>query len=356
MIVIVVGNKTKHWEYLKNQYKGLYVIEVGVPDHIPLIEGYTTEFYRQQMINFVKRPCIPLLFVTYNTVCKYINHDNNIYVCEELKDVFDFSVIKSFEVISNKIIKINGEYKNLFTKEYIHLIKKIIPNLQFCQDFNLETVSTDILYFIPSIIHTSKSLFDWEDRLLQTEEQLKGLQDYGNSIVLEMSDIKEYTISQLVKLSKYATTVVLFGHKEEFVKISNDANKNKGEIYTMKCVLPKLTNNKFSHFYKFGGRYSLNKNYKDLYDPNYQLIGRFISKKDTNYDMDVIEPVIYCISRDKLECYISILNTMSIKLENEFLDVERMIPIYTNMTFKTKKIDRLNVNGYGAITGNFKYL
>ena len=129
--------------------------------------------------------------------------------------------------------------------------------------------------------------------------------------------------------------------------------KNRGEIEVLRVILPKLKHNSFKCFYKFGGRYKLDDDYNELYDHNYDAVMKIIPGSINPYNRDIIEPVIYCISKNKLMDFVDILTAMSIKVQREVIDVERLLAGVINI-FNVKCINRLNVSGNSAVLGIFK--
>lgn len=377
MIIIVLGMKDEYkWSILRKQYIGHTVIEVGEAafSNISDLKEYEQEFYKDQVNNFAKKSEMSTIFVTYNTIIdlKYASDkDDTIFICNKLKDTFaplatqSYRALNSFEMISDFNIEFDNNIINVFRPDQTHIINKIMQILthskvQFHSNFDMNTNSEDILYFIPSILYPySTSVYSPEDRLRQTIKQLKSIKNYdpihSKSIIMEMSDINYLSFSKLFELAEYADKVIIFGDDKRFLDIASNQNKNKGEIELLRSVLPKFSQKEFSHFYKFGARYYLHDEYKDLFNSNYDLIMKKIPSYANAYKQDIIEPVLYCVNKKAIVPFIQQINMMSIALITKFLDVERMLMETANRgEFNTLFIDRLNVSGNSAVTGIFK--
>ena len=374
MIIIVIGIKDeKKWTYLKHQYKGHQLICIDDPGFLRVYSdhnNYQNEMFRQQIINISKQQGKSVLFTTYNTIIdmNLVSNEDTIHTCSKLNDLFHnfkipYNVIKSYEMISDNYIEYNNDYIDVFNPVHIEYLKNILNilfnNVITSDNFKLDTTKQDILYMIPSIIkpHCS-SIFTKDERLYQTMNQVKSVKEFNTNnktILLELSDLETFTFSDIFRLSKDTTLLVLFGHNQRFREIARNTNKNQGEVQLLRFVLNKIKNQEFSHFYKFGGRYQLNNDYQDLYDNNYDAICKIMRADENPYRQDIIEPVIYSIKNEKITEFINVLDNMDNVLRNHLMDVERML-IELKYKMNVKIIDELKVGGYAATTGVYRNL
>jgi hypothetical protein len=369
MLVIVLGVKNEQrWKYLQKQYSNHSIINVKTPNHIPIYSNhidYENEVFKKQIINFSKIKGRSVLFVTYDTIIdiRNIPSKDTIFSCSRLSCIFqEFQLnhytLPSYEMTSD--ITINGTIR-IFESPGIKDVANILfSNIVFLEEFEFPTRKEDILYFIPSIICPhSASIFTKEERLCQTINQLQSVHSYSTfnkTIVLEMSDVSSLTFSDLFRFSESASLVVLLGGTEFFRDVARSTNKNRGEIEALRFVLSQLQQQEFSHFYKFGGRYSLNSNYNDLHKQGYDATFKVMKAHENPYNRDVIEPVIYSISSSKKKDFLISLEDMSKKILIEpNLDVERMLVDFKE-SVRSYEISELSVNGYSAITGTHRYL
>ena len=374
MIIVVIGIKDeKRWSYLKHQYKGHQLITIDDPGFLRIYsdhKDYQNEMFKQQIINISKQQGKPVLFTTYNTIMdmNLVSSEDIIHICSKLNDLFHtfkipYNVIKSYEMVSDNYIEYNNDYMDVFDPIHINYLKNIIKilfnNVVVSDDFKLDTNKQDILYMIPSIIKPhSSSIFTKEERLYQTINQVKSVGEFNTNnktVLLELSDLETFTFSDIFRLSKDTTLLVLFGHNQRFREIARNRNKNQGEVQLLRFVLNKIKDQEFSHFYKFGGRYQLNNDYQDLYDNNYDAVCKIMRANENPYRQDIIEPVIYSVKREKIIDFINVLDNMDNVLRNHLMDVERML-IDLKYKMNVKIIDELKVGGYAATTGVYRNL
>ncbi len=226
-------------------------------------------------------------------------------------------------------------------------------------DFDQEKVDIapeSRIFFIPSILSisedgkTTKSVYSPEERFEQTLQQVKSIKEKVKDSVVMLLELSHMTLRQIHKISKYCDALVFFAHDILAQKYSKDRNKNKAEVYLQSFMLGKVTK-PFSHFCKFGGRYSLT----DLFDeraffwdlPSFRLIPQ------AHDGLPIVESILYSIPHSCRAEFEEVLNKIQSTLEIQFTDVEHLL---YSLYAEDHPINRLNVLGVrGHFAGSGAY-
>lgn len=267
--------------------------------------------------------------------------------------------INSIDIISDEYISINGsEYISIYNlpSNILELfLHKFFNNKVFLPSV-IPNIFSSTIICIPSVINTSanpfnyserRSVFSWDERFLQTEEQVKTLSklEHTNSYILEGSKLG---LKYLERLSQHSY-VVLFCVDETGNNYANiHPNKSLYEIYVLKHMIGLL---KFDTFVKIGGRYNINTifNINDL--KRDKPVFKIIPKERTYSGTPIIENIVYSIPNQYKEKYDKIYsNIHESLLSNTNEAVENLLYKETiNLEYIT--VDNLNAIGSDGIFG-----
>ena len=263
-----------------------------------------------------------------------------------------------------------GIIRDLDMNTLVNLYTSLFPHkIMFSHNFDFEKINSNensFIFFIPSIINIKQErhigVFTSEERLNQTLEQVKSIKKLvPNSIIilLEMSYLNLYEISTLYP---YVDFICLYYKDTECNAYSNDINKNKGELYVLKHISKLLydSNILFSHFTKFGGRYSMTNSFsiknicRDI--PTFKLINGHNSEYKCCGINTLVNPVLYSIPYKYIKEYICVMDESwnILVINNIFTDVEHLLYfLFVNMNIPFKSIEKFDIYGCMGITGNF---
>lgn len=226
-------------------------------------------------------------------------------------------------------------------------------------DFDQEMINIapeSKIFFIPSILRVLedgkavKSIYSREERFEQTLQQAKSIKEKVKDSVVVLLELSYMTLRQIHEISRYCDAVVFFAHDILAQKYSKDRNKNKAEIYLQSFMLDRITK-PFSHFCKFGGRYSLT----GLFDadvffsdrPSFRLIPRA-------YDgHPIIESILYSIPHSCKAEFEKVLKEAQNTLEAQFTDVEHLLYSLYAAKVPVNWLEVLGIRGHFAGSGAY---
>lgn len=188
------------------------------------------------------------------------------------------------------------------------------------------------LFCIPSVIYTSshhvdhtgiRSGFSPEERLAQTVAQIESIvkvcSEADRILLLEGSELTE---DDLLQLRHPQVTVIPFHKDPKAYELCHvHPNKSCYEVYVLKWAMENYT---FTHFYKFGGRYSfcdetnLSRFQRDV--PVFKVIqNRFIPTQT------IVECILYCIPWTYKDTFIEIFAQLEVDTQVEGKAIENCL-------------------------------
>jgi len=299
----------------------------------------------------------------FNTCFK--KHDSNLNILVVLYGK-KYSSTEYLDILQQKemCVIIPDDIRILISNKYMKFNLKTTLNVDNVYDGveNLD-VSNFIdkkIIAIPSIIHikynSERSIFESHERFKQTICQVESIKKYIPDVKIVLLEMSQLTSRELFLISPFVDAICLFENDSILFDYAHrDSNKNKAEVYVLKCLLKKIIDNGISptHFSKFGGRYwfSHSVNHGILFQ-NMPVMKKEYAEC---YQQHIIEPVFYsipfCESVTVLELYENMLNEM----EHNFTDNERLL---YEMYAKNKNIcypEHMHIQGYMATTGLFRF-
>jgi hypothetical protein len=198
------------------------------------------------------------------------------------------------------------------------------------------------VFMIPSVINISdnpiaitnhRSIYTPDERLQQTVEQCISIRKHTGPndriFILEGSFLNLY---QIKKLQNVCDNLILFAYDTEANKYANiSTNKSIYEVYVLEFMLRRIT--EFTHFFKFGGRYSLTSKCNLKKFIINRPIFREIPAEVTWSKKSIMCTVLYSFPKLYQVKYLKIYNMMlneMIPNMDKLLAVENMIHDYTD--------------------------
>ena len=301
------------------------------------------------------------------------------YYQKRLKDeygvIIPYSNYLSFDQVAGiTIISSTHCNKGIIRDLDMDTIENLYTNLfpdkiMFSHNFNFKKLNSNensFIFFIPSIINIKQErhigIFTPEERLRQTLDQVKSIKKLvPNSIVilLEMSYLNLY---EIITLYPYVDFICLYYKDTECNTYSSDINKNKGELYVLKHISKLLydSNILFSHFTKFGGRYSMTNNFsiKNIFRdiPTFKLIKDHNSEYKCCGINTLVNPVLYSIPRKYIKEYICVMDESwnILIVNNIFTDAEHLLYfLFVGMNIPFETVEKFDIYGCMGISGIF---
>ena len=279
---------------------------------------------------------------------------------------FSFGQVNNLNIISNSR-HTNGTIEDL----PIDCKQKLYDSLynekvKFSSLFKCESIKSDknsVIFLIPSIINIDKknnrSIYTPMERLQQTLKQVKSIKQYVPESIIIVLEMSNMNLDEINTLYPYIDYICLYTDDHECYRCSSiDPNKNKGEIYVLKHMVNLLANSTldYSHFIKFGGRYSLHANFKISDKSKDKPSFKIIKHHDNNCcNRSIIEAVLYTIPFNYTKIYLDIINRCSKIVESVYTDVEHLL--YELFTpYEIEDLEYLHVYGNMAGSGVYRYL
>jgi hypothetical protein len=218
----------------------------------------------------------------------------------------------------------------------------------------IHTTPQSKIFLIPSILHVenSKTIYSPEERFKQTLNQVKSIKERVVDSIIIILELSWMNLKQIYKISKYSSALIFFTKDQKALSYAHDKNKNKAEIYLQSFILSKIET-PFSHFCKFGGRYSLTNIFDEKVFFSEELSFRIIPKA---YDgVPIVESILYSVPYVYKKIFIEILVSMQLELERFFGDVEHLLYNYCVVKFKLpiNKLYNLGIKGHFAVDGAY---
>lgn len=108
-----------------------------------------------------------------------------------------------------------------------------------------------------------RSFWSSNQRFEQTIKQLKSIKNYDENIFIIFCEGSKITLEQELEIKKYVNIFINNLTNEIIENVSNSIYKGVGEMYLLKQGMNYIKENniQYKRFFKFGGRFSLNKNF-----------------------------------------------------------------------------------------------
>lgn len=221
----------------------------------------------------------------------------------------------------------------------------------------LELTPKSKIFVIPSILEvegpTNKNVYTHRERFRQTLRQVKSIKDKVEDAVVIVCELAFMSLSEIYKISKYTSALVFFNKDATAVRYAKDPNKNKAEVHLQRFILTCLGGQPFSHFCKFGGRYSLSpafdasKFFSDR--PSFRIIPK------AHDGSPIVESIFYSVPATHRGLFAEILVSMQEILDKNFTDVEHLLYNLFINKHKTavNRMETLGVSGHFAGSGAY---
>ena len=221
---------------------------------------------------------------------------------------------------------------------------------------SLDISSNDKIILIPSILNITnnnplRTIYTQEERFEQTLKQVKSIHNqYGSGMKPIILELSYMSLRQIQKLAVYCKGIIFFNKDPKAYEYSIHQNKNIAEVYLLKFMYEKLKDTNYSHISKFGGRYSISKNFnKDQFfkdKPVFRYIGAAYDGKP------VYESIFYSIPRKYHTRFEEVLTIMENTLKMTFTDVEHLLyTCFQKMGIESYHIEKLGIKGCFAGSG-----
>ena len=271
------------------------------------------------------------------------------------------------KILSGTFLMVNNTNKHIsrldapdYTLLYESLSSARPSYVTLSYDFSaakLDITPQSKIFVIPSIMEVdgplNKNIYTHEERFRQTLEQVKSVRNKVKGAVIIVCELTFMTLIEIYKISKYTSALIFFNKDSTAVRYADDRNKNKAEVYLQRFVLTCLAGATFSHFCKFGGRYSLT----DVFNERKFFSGkpsfRIIPKAHDG--VPIVESIFYSIPRVHMSLFNTILASMQELLDNHFTDVEHLLYslFINNHKIEVNKLETLGIAGHFAGSGAY---
>lgn len=308
------------------------------------------------------REKVTALDIPFNVVwkCPKKLDDKNDYV--KMTDCDDYIEIRSeTHLVAGGINKhISRLSAGQISVLYRNLSSGYNSYICLCNEFSadkLNLTENSKIFVIPSIMEvpesSNRNIYSHDERFRQTLKQVKSIWESVDDPVIILCELSYMTLREIYKISKYTSALLFFNQNITAINYSNDRNKNKAEVYLQNFVLKCLGEKTYSHFCKFGGRYSLT----NLFDE-----GEFFSPKPSfriipkaHDGMPIVESILYSIPSKYRTTFGEILSSMQEILDKHFVDVEHLLYnlIINKHGIEVNNLKTLGIAGHFAGSGAY---
>jgi hypothetical protein len=284
----------------------------------------------------------PQKLTDINSEFMSILSENYLKVEEKTKHISQLTEIESTILYQNLSNNINETYITL-SNEFSAI--------------KLNINSKSKIFVIPSIMEVigplNKNIYTHEERFRQTLEQVKSIKEKIENSVIILCELSFMSLREIYKISKYTSALIFFNKDCTAIKYANDANKNKAEVYLQHFILSCLGGNAFSHFCKFGGRYSLTRSFNEnkffSAEPSFKIIPK------AHDGEPIVESILYSFPFSHREILSDVLITMQEILNKHFTDVEHLLYglLFNKYKLQINKLETLGIAGHFAGSGAY---